>query len=957
MTSSKPDHLRALTATTAVSLILSTAAVRAERVYLEDSNTRRPVDGAATPIDVHDFPRVLNHELIGNISNAEAGKYHFIDAHGNEFPSIESVQKDFSPETMALRHISGRAYQQYNYRDDCVISGGPAFASTTASSQGGPSTVGCGIYAGHWLYEAGTTLQQGINSTATTLTVADASRFSTGKYIVIYNAPAGSFNNAEHAKITSVNKSANTITVQRGYKSTKSSHNAGSIVAQHVLGNGSDPRLWAFNMSSKSPKDASGKTFPVFYSDWIAANLNRYGNGKVTGANVHGVLLDADYPFDSRDTDTNNDLTTDNGLSTSGVNWLSEGLEIFYSRLRQKLPGKYLIMGVHDSRGFGAGQGAQMENWLDLGNGDYTPNPKYKRLDELFQTYLFNMSERSEGPALVHNLTKTPTKQYPGSSSPAPTSNAPFRLALAMSLMEDGYFGTHTALETDAWWDEYAVNAQTESDDFGKAIAKGNLAQIAQHRGWLGKPLGPFKRVYDDAAFAPSNSVIANETFDSNINSWRGSNLTISRVTSNTQDGSGALLASRMTQYNKSVTGAAVKTEQISITGGATYTLAFSARTDQYRQIRVSFGSDFDFIPVGPNWRRYVVELKPSKNATDALKFFLGRENSRVWLDSVYLFKNKSAAVLKREFENGMVLANASSSSKTVQIGAGFRRIKGNQDPAVNDGKSVSSVTLPPYDGLLLVREETAPPPAPSGDGLIGDFIWTDSDGDGLQDADESGWAGATVKLRQCNGNVVATTTSDSNGQYSFTGLGIGDYQVEFVKPNAADFSPYRATGSWSNDSDADPVTGMASCVTIASNTQKRRGIDAGLVPNDDPVDSGDEPGNSSIGDYIWNDLNGDGIQDSNEPGVSGVTINLRECGGLLLGTTQSNSDGSYEFAGLGAGSFMVQWVAPPGSTYTQRRAGSHGAVDSNADDGGFSHCVKLSGTDVRRWIDAGLVF
>ena len=47
------------------------------------------------------------------------------------------------------------------------------------------------------------------------------------------------------------------------------------------------------------------------------------------------------------------------------------------------------------------------------------------------------------------NLTKTPTRQYPA-GTPA-NSNAPFRLGLTMTLMEDGYFGTHTLKEPDAW--------------------------------------------------------------------------------------------------------------------------------------------------------------------------------------------------------------------------------------------------------------------------------------------------------------------------------------------------------------------------------------------------------------------------------------------------------------------------------------------------------------------------
>ena len=36
-----------------------------------------------------------------------------------------------------------------------------------------------------------------------------------------------------------------------------------------------------------------------------------------------------------------------------------------------------------------------------------------------------------------------------------------------------------------------------------------------------------------------------------------------------------------------------------------------------------------------------------------------------------------------------------------------------------------------------------------------------------------------------------------------------------------------------------------------------------------------------SIGDFVWNDLNGNGIQDSGEPGIQGVTLSLTGTNGL----------------------------------------------------------------------------
>lgn len=60
--------------------------------------------------------------------------------------------------------------------------------------------------------------------------------------------------------------------------------------------------------------------------------------------------------------------------------------------------------------------------------------------------------------------------------------------------------------------------------------------------------------------------------------------------------------------------------------------------------------------------------------------------------------------VWERFFENGMVLVNPSSSEKTVEIGATFKKIKGILDPSFNTGESVTQVILPPRSGIILLR-------------------------------------------------------------------------------------------------------------------------------------------------------------------------------------------------------------------------------------------------------------
>jgi hypothetical protein len=58
----------------------------------------------------------------------------------------------------------------------------------------------------------------------------------------------------------------------------------------------------------------------------------------------------------------------------------------------------------------------------------------------------------------------------------------------------------------------------------------------------------------------------------------------------------------------------------------------------------------------------------------------------------------------RRDYSGGVALVNPSTSPVTVQLGGPFRKIKGTQDPTVNDGSAVTAVTIPAQDGIILLR-------------------------------------------------------------------------------------------------------------------------------------------------------------------------------------------------------------------------------------------------------------
>ncbi|MEW6706232.1 MAG: putative glycoside hydrolase [Pseudomonadota bacterium] len=60
--------------------------------------------------------------------------------------------------------------------------------------------------------------------------------------------------------------------------------------------------------------------------------------------------------------------------------------------------------------------------------------------------------------------------------------------------------------------------------------------------------------------------------------------------------------------------------------------------------------------------------------------------------------------VYRRRFEQGMALVNPSLLPASVDLGAGWRHLRGRQDPERNDGRPAQRLTLAPRDGVILRR-------------------------------------------------------------------------------------------------------------------------------------------------------------------------------------------------------------------------------------------------------------
>jgi protocatechuate 3,4-dioxygenase beta subunit len=208
----------------------------------------------------------------------------------------------------------------------------------------------------------------------------------------------------------------------------------------------------------------------------------------------------------------------------------------------------------------------------------------------------------------------------------------------------------------------------------------------------------------------------------------------------------------------------------------------------------------------------------------------------------------------------------------------------------------------------------------------VGDRVWLDTNGDGIQDSGEPGVSDVLVTLYNSAGVAVASMYTDASGLYLFTNVAPGNYTVGVSLPPAMVFSPNNGAVSVANNSDVNPANGRTASFTVNAGDQIRY-VDAGIKPQ--------TSGNASVGDYVWNDLNKNGVQEAGEPGIPGVTVRLvNATTNTVVATTATDATGYYIFNDVVPGSYLVEFVAPSGYTTTTKLNASplSSATDSDAD-------------------------
>ena len=230
--------------------------------------------------------------------------------------------------------------------------------------------------------------------------------------------------------------------------------------------------------------------------------------------------------------------------------------------------------------------------------------------------------------------------------------------------------------------------------------------------------------------------------------------------------------------------------------------------------------------------------------------------------------------------------------------------------------------------------------------GNLEGFIWDDSNFDGVQDAGELAVSGITVNLYDSINALVSSDTTDASGLYSFTGLIPNDYVIEVVAPTGFVFTHKDNAGDDLTDSDVNLSTGRTDSIPLLSG-ETQNFWDAGLVSSSNLA---------TVGDFVWNDLNNNGVQDLTETGVEGLTVELFTTGDQLIASTLTDASGNYLFSNILPGNYYIEFSPAAGFIFTDKDIGLDEQLDSdpNAMTGRTDTITLSAGQTDLSW-DAGL--
>ena len=277
------------------------------------------------------------------------------------------------------------------------------------------------------------------------------------------------------------------------------------------------------------------------------------------------------------------------------------------------------------------------------------------------------------------------------------------RFGLATALLNDGFFSYEINTNGHGslcllWFDEY--------DNAGAG------------RGYLGQPLGPAFRA---APPLTTPNLLGDSTFEDSLGNWElwawteeGYSATVSLDGSTAAQGNFSARV-EVTESAGSDWPVSFFLSPMGVVSGTEYALSFWARASVERTISAWVQQEsppwdgyiwYGTIPLTTTWQHYELSgVVGGDDAAAGFYFGLGETTGTVWLDDVRL-QVGSRQVWRRDYPGGLALVNATAITRTVPLNGTFQKITGSQVPEINNGSLVTQVTLPPLDGLILLRSD-----------------------------------------------------------------------------------------------------------------------------------------------------------------------------------------------------------------------------------------------------------
>ena len=264
--------------------------------------------------------------------------------------------------------------------------------------------------------------------------------------------------------------------------------------------------------------------------------------------------------------------------------------------------------------------------------------------------------------------------------------------------------------------------------------------------------------------------------------------------------------------------------------------------------------------------------------------------------------------------------------------------------PGTEGSTITNTATLGDFDQIDSNKKNNTSSATFTVGGTIAGTIYNDADASWtFGTGDDKPFEGVTLRLLDADGNPLKddsgadiTTKTDADGNYLFNRLPLGSYKVEVVPGDAkvdgsdVNLSDYKQTYGYGSSTDRTQV-GQGKLVTPSAIEL------TAAAPNVTKVDFGFvKP--ASVGDYVWFDANKDGLQDSDEPALPGITATIVDASGnpvvdasgRPVSAVTTGADGKYTFENLLPGDYKVSFAAPAGYEATVSEAGADRALDSN---------------------------